>query len=129
MGVPTSEVGYTSATTGRGDHEVHNGHEVALEKKTPGRLHGVVERGRCNDRTVHAFWSRPVTFSTQVYSFPTDEVPFLQCQGRICCPESSILLAHRKKRQLFCSLKKSVLIVHLNTTYVDLPIRINYEAD
>jgi hypothetical protein len=33
MGVPTSEVGYTSATTGRGDHEVHNGHVVALEKK------------------------------------------------------------------------------------------------
>jgi hypothetical protein len=26
MGVPTSEVGYTSATTGRGDHEVHKGH-------------------------------------------------------------------------------------------------------
>jgi hypothetical protein len=33
MGVPTSEVGYTSATTGRGDHEVHNGHVVAFEKK------------------------------------------------------------------------------------------------
>jgi hypothetical protein len=32
MGVPTAEVGYTSATTGRGDHEVHKGH-VALEKK------------------------------------------------------------------------------------------------
>jgi hypothetical protein len=32
MGVPTSEVGYTSATTGRGDHEVHKGHVVALEK-------------------------------------------------------------------------------------------------
>jgi hypothetical protein len=31
MGVPTSEVGYTSATTGRGDHKVHKGHEVALE--------------------------------------------------------------------------------------------------
>jgi hypothetical protein len=29
MGVPTSEVGYTSATTGRGDHEVHTGHVVA----------------------------------------------------------------------------------------------------
>jgi hypothetical protein len=28
MGVPTSEVGYTSATTGRGDHEVHKGHVV-----------------------------------------------------------------------------------------------------
>jgi hypothetical protein len=26
MGVPALEVGYTSATTGRGEHEVHNGH-------------------------------------------------------------------------------------------------------
>jgi hypothetical protein len=33
MGVPTLEVGYTSTTTGRGDHEVHKGHVVALEKK------------------------------------------------------------------------------------------------
>jgi hypothetical protein len=33
MGVPTLEVGYTSATTGRGDHEVHKGHVVALEKR------------------------------------------------------------------------------------------------
>jgi hypothetical protein len=33
MGVPTSEDGYTSATTGKGDHEVHKGHVVALEKK------------------------------------------------------------------------------------------------
>jgi hypothetical protein len=32
MGVPTSEVGYTTATTGRGDHEVHKGHVVALGK-------------------------------------------------------------------------------------------------
>jgi hypothetical protein len=31
MGIPTSEVGYTSATTRRGDHEVHDGHVVALE--------------------------------------------------------------------------------------------------
>jgi hypothetical protein len=28
MGVPLSEVSYTSATTGRGDHEVHKGHVV-----------------------------------------------------------------------------------------------------
>jgi hypothetical protein len=28
MGVPTLEVGYTSATSGRGDHEVHKGHVV-----------------------------------------------------------------------------------------------------
>jgi hypothetical protein len=33
MGVPTLEVSYTSATTGRGDHEVHKGHVMALEKK------------------------------------------------------------------------------------------------
>jgi hypothetical protein len=32
MGVPTSEVDYTSATVGRGDHEVKKGHVVALEK-------------------------------------------------------------------------------------------------
>jgi hypothetical protein len=30
MGVPTSEFGYTSATAGRGDREVHKGHVVAL---------------------------------------------------------------------------------------------------
>jgi hypothetical protein len=30
MGVPASEVGYASAKTGRGDHEVHKGHVVAL---------------------------------------------------------------------------------------------------
>jgi hypothetical protein len=36
MGVPTSGVGYTSATTGRGDHEVHKGHVVALGKKDGG---------------------------------------------------------------------------------------------
>jgi hypothetical protein len=32
MGLPTSEVGYTSATTERRDHEIHKGHVVALEK-------------------------------------------------------------------------------------------------
>jgi hypothetical protein len=30
MGVPTSEVGYTSVTTGKGDHEVHKGHVVTF---------------------------------------------------------------------------------------------------
>jgi hypothetical protein len=33
MGVPALEVGYTSATTGRGDHEVRKGHVVALEQE------------------------------------------------------------------------------------------------
>jgi hypothetical protein len=32
MGVPTSEVGFTSATTVRGDHEVHKGHVMAFVK-------------------------------------------------------------------------------------------------
>jgi hypothetical protein len=32
MGVPNSEIGYTSAAIGRGDHEVHKGHVVPLEK-------------------------------------------------------------------------------------------------
>jgi hypothetical protein len=31
MGVPTSDVSYTSATDGKGDHEVYKGHVVALE--------------------------------------------------------------------------------------------------
>ena len=33
MGVPTSEVGYTSATARRGDHESSYEHVVALGKK------------------------------------------------------------------------------------------------
>jgi hypothetical protein len=38
MSVPASEVGYTSATTGRGNHEVHKGHVVVL-----GRVGGTYE--------------------------------------------------------------------------------------
>jgi hypothetical protein len=33
MGVPTLEVGYTLATNGRGDHEVHKGEVVAWGRK------------------------------------------------------------------------------------------------
>jgi hypothetical protein len=41
MGVPKSEVGYTSATTGRGGHEVHKGH---VEKKSnTGKIYYFVE--------------------------------------------------------------------------------------
>jgi hypothetical protein len=47
MGVPTSEVGYTSATTGRGDHEVHKGHVVTLAKNI------IMERGYCLLYTYH----------------------------------------------------------------------------
>jgi hypothetical protein len=34
MGVPTSEVGYTLATTGRGDHQFHKGYVVTMGRKT-----------------------------------------------------------------------------------------------
>jgi hypothetical protein len=46
MGVPTSEVGYTSATIGRGDHEVHKGHVVALEEKNNKLYFRYVREGR-----------------------------------------------------------------------------------
>jgi len=46
MGVPTSEVGYTSAMPRREDHEVRKGHVGHWIKKKylwiPERLHGVV---------------------------------------------------------------------------------------
>jgi hypothetical protein len=45
MGVPTSEVGYTSATTERRYHKVHKGHVVALgggKTEIEGRLIGLV---------------------------------------------------------------------------------------
>jgi hypothetical protein len=38
MGFPASEVGYTSATTGRGDHEARKEHVVALKTKSTGCL-------------------------------------------------------------------------------------------
>jgi hypothetical protein len=36
MGFPTSEVGYTSATTGRENHEVNKGHVVVLGERERG---------------------------------------------------------------------------------------------
>jgi hypothetical protein len=67
MGVTTSEVGYTPATAGRGDHEVHKGHVVA--KKNSGNyyrtyLKKVIKRVECRLKSgmifsvvmVHAFF-------------------------------------------------------------------------
>jgi hypothetical protein len=45
MDIPTLEVGYSSATTGRGDHEVHKGHVVAFEKKIGKIIVGVRKQG------------------------------------------------------------------------------------
>jgi hypothetical protein len=44
MGVPTSEVGYTSTTTGRGNHEVHKGHVVALGEKKRKKINILSEK-------------------------------------------------------------------------------------
>jgi hypothetical protein len=57
MGVPSLEVGYTSATTGRGDHEVHKGQVVALENKnSPGpNLCGGHLKQRVK-RTAQSYW-------------------------------------------------------------------------
>jgi hypothetical protein len=41
MGFPPSEVGYTSATTGRGNHEVRKGHVVALEREGEKNFHNI----------------------------------------------------------------------------------------
>jgi hypothetical protein len=42
MGVPTSEVGYTTATAGRGKHEVNKGYVVAFgDKHIVARCHHV----------------------------------------------------------------------------------------
>jgi hypothetical protein len=44
MGVPTSEIGYTSVTIGRGGHEVHKGHVVALEEISSSSKHRLMWR-------------------------------------------------------------------------------------
>jgi hypothetical protein len=49
MGVPTSEVGYTSATTVRGDHEVPKGHVVAF-RWGEGEREGEGQRERRRER-------------------------------------------------------------------------------
>ena len=52
MGVPTSEVGYTSAMPRREDHEVHKGHVVALGGKNNNLR-------RCHNRCLQ--WLRKIT--------------------------------------------------------------------
>jgi hypothetical protein len=58
MGVPTLEVGYTSATTGRGHHEVHKGHVVALGKKN-----------------FHGFWKKSLYLSKRRWLFTYNDTP------------------------------------------------------
>ena len=47
MGVPTSEVGYTSATARSGDHKSSYEHAVALEEKMATTTHPDVNLGPC----------------------------------------------------------------------------------
>jgi hypothetical protein len=69
MDVPTSEVGYTSATTGRGDHEVHKGHVVALDFKKMFHL--------CLS-DIHSSLSTLVLCTSNLYSSPVWEKPCLK---------------------------------------------------
>jgi hypothetical protein len=39
MGIPSSQVGYTLATTRRADHEVHKGYVMELAQKTSTAAH------------------------------------------------------------------------------------------
>lgn len=73
-------------------------------------------------------FERTYMFSTQVYT--TDEAPFPRCEGQSCSLESSIILYMARNANYSGGFeKKSLLIAHYNTTYVKVPIRINYEAD
>jgi hypothetical protein len=56
MGVPTSEVSYTSATTRRGDYEVHKGHVVALDKKKFILLSQCVLKKHNDSKKVYKQW-------------------------------------------------------------------------
>jgi hypothetical protein len=47
MGIPTIEVGYTSATTGRGDYEVYKGHVLALVWEKKKMLNAPVDKRVC----------------------------------------------------------------------------------
>jgi hypothetical protein len=67
MGVPTSEVCYTSTTPRRGDHEVHDGHVVALGKKN------------ISDYSTEVFaFSNPITGLDRPWGFQQVEAPIFQ---------------------------------------------------
>jgi hypothetical protein len=81
MGVPASEVGYTSATTGRGDHEVHKGHAVALGETNV--------RSTLNDKNsklLHCNYASQSTFRfSHSNTFPvqsTKSVPTVRLRSR-----------------------------------------------
>jgi hypothetical protein len=84
MGVPASEVDYTSATTGKGDHEVHKGHVAELEKKPFLSFYindlKEIELGRnivkCSYRALsYQTYEKKPTLCTDLYH------PFILCTG------------------------------------------------
>jgi hypothetical protein len=52
MGVPSSEIGYTSDTAGTGVHEVHDGHVVALDKKN---IYGTFNENFLHDKFIQRY--------------------------------------------------------------------------
>jgi hypothetical protein len=68
-GLPTSEVGYTSATTGRGDLEVHKGHVVALERKKIVKHESIVSVQRAVLRQFNSDPPSPIALDAGISSF------------------------------------------------------------
>jgi hypothetical protein len=76
MGVSALEVGYTSATTRRGDHEVHKGHVVALgEKKVLGRRNFQVESSQAvvQEHSGMADTTEPIPSAGSLYTLRQDQ--------------------------------------------------------
>ena len=71
MGVPTSEVGYTSAMHGREDYEVHKGHVVALG-------------GRGERKNLHVKEELYWTSKNQLKFFPDKYRPSISDVTEIC---------------------------------------------
>jgi hypothetical protein len=114
--IPTSEVGYTSATTGRGDHKVHKGHVVALERER--------EREREKLMNIMSAW-KPRLGSTFIH--------FL-CISASCCKLQKYMksncqsqhFSHNDCTVLHVSTHVQRTIITQEVTEVNFPCKIPY---
>jgi hypothetical protein len=95
MGVPTSDVGYTLATTGRGDHEVHKGHVVALKSLVHVYITIIILTSQSDNRYVGS--------SQENLCYDTNPLRVFYVQGASCIlnpdlrEETDIVLAYRER--------------------------------
>ena len=76
MGVPTSEVGYNSATARRRDHESSYEHVVALEEK---KMLSALQTGRLQSRLGHGAAGRIMSIQN-----PNDPIGNRACDFPAC---------------------------------------------